>query len=150
MPSRRPSSFSAPSRPWRRLDAATEVTIGFERGDAVSIDGERLSPATLLAGLNALGRDNGIGRRSSWRTASRHEKSRRLRDAGRHDPGGAPRHRSITLDRGAMHLKDELMRYAALIYNGFRFSPERDAAGANRQEPGARRGSGASSSTRAT
>jgi argininosuccinate synthase len=110
-------------------DAPTAVTIGFERGDAVSLDGETLSPATLLTRLNALGRDNGIGRVDLVENRFVGMKSRGVYET----PGGTilwHAHRaieSITLDRGAMHLKDELMpRYAELIYNGFWFSPERE------------------------
>jgi argininosuccinate synthase len=110
-------------------DHATVIEIGFERGDAVSIDGERLSPAALLARLNDLGRDNGIGRLDLVENRFVGMKSRGVYET----PGGTillAAHRgieSITLDRGAMHLKDELMpRYAELIYNGFWFSPERE------------------------
>jgi argininosuccinate synthase len=110
-------------------DKATVIEIGFERGDAVSIDGEPLSPATLLARLNDLGRDNGIGRLDLVENRFVGMKSRGVYET----PGGTillAAHRgieSITLDRGAMHLKDELMpRYAELIYNGFWFSPERE------------------------
>ncbi|GGE99864.1 argininosuccinate synthase [Stappia taiwanensis] len=110
-------------------DAVTEITIGFERGDAVSINGERLSPATLFAKLNDLGRDNGIGRIDLVENRFVGMKSRGVYET----PGGTillAAHRgmeSITLDRGAAHLKDELMpRYAELIYNGFWFSPERE------------------------
>ena len=110
-------------------DAVTEVTIGFERGDPVSIDGERLSPAELLTRLNRLGHDNGIGRLDLVENRFVGMKSRGVYET----PGGTillAAHRameSITLDRGAAHLKDELMpRYAELIYNGFWFSPERE------------------------
>ncbi|MDB5691023.1 MAG: argininosuccinate synthase [Alphaproteobacteria bacterium] len=110
-------------------DKATIVEIGFERGDPVSIDGEPLSPATLLARLNDLGRDNGIGRLDLVENRFVGMKSRGVYET----PGGTillAAHRgieSITLDRGASHLKDELMpRYAELIYNGFWFSPERE------------------------
>jgi argininosuccinate synthase len=110
-------------------DKATIVEIGFERGDPVSIDGEPLSPATLLARLNDLGRDNGIGRLDLVENRFVGMKSRGVYET----PGGTillAAHRaieSITLDRGAAHLKDELMpRYAELIYNGFWFSPERE------------------------
>jgi len=109
-------------------DRATIVEIGFERGDPVSIDGEALSPATLLARLNDLGRDNGIGRLDLVENRFVGMKSRGVYET----PGGTillAAHRgieSITLDKGAMLLKDELMpRYAELIYNGFWFSPER-------------------------
>ncbi len=110
-------------------DKATVVSVGFERGDAVSIDGERLSPATILARLNDLGRDNGIGRIDLVENRFVGMKSRGVYET----PGGTillAAHRaveSITLDRGAAHLKDELMpRYAELIYNGFWFAPERE------------------------
>ncbi len=110
-------------------DKATYVEIGFEKGDAVSIDGEKLSPATLLTRLNALGKANGIGRLDLVENRFVGMKSRGVYET----PGGTillAAHRgieSITLDRGAAHLKDELMpRYAALIYNGFWFSPERE------------------------
>ena len=110
-------------------DKATYVEIGFEKGDAVSIDGETLSPATLLAKLNALGKANGIGRLDLVENRFVGMKSRGVYET----PGGTillAAHRgieSITLDRGAAHLKDDIMpRYAALIYNGFWFSPERE------------------------
>ena len=110
-------------------DIATEVTIGFVSGDAVSIDNEALSPATLLTRLNELGRDNGIGRLDLVENRFVGMKSRGVYET----PGGTillAAHRgieSITLDGGAMHLKDALMpRYASLIYNGFWFSPERE------------------------
>ncbi|MBS9722302.1 argininosuccinate synthase [Tianweitania sp. BSSL-BM11] len=110
-------------------DQVTEITIGFAKGDAVSINGEALSPATLLAKLNDLGRDNGIGRLDLVENRFVGMKSRGVYET----PGGTillQAHRaieSITLDRGAAHLKDELMpRYAELIYNGFWFSPERE------------------------
>jgi argininosuccinate synthase len=110
-------------------DKATEIRIGFEKGDAVSIDGEKLSPATLLARLNKLGHDNGVGRIDLVENRFVGMKSRGVYET----PGGTillQAHRaieSITLDRGAGHLKDELMpRYAELIYNGFWFAPERE------------------------
>ncbi|HEU0162393.1 MAG TPA: argininosuccinate synthase [Rhizomicrobium sp.] len=110
-------------------DKATYIEIGFEKGDAVSIDGEALSPATLLTRLNALGKANGIGRLDLVENRFVGMKSRGVYET----PGGTillAAHRgieSITLDRGAAHLKDDLMpRYAALIYNGFWFSPERE------------------------
>jgi argininosuccinate synthase len=110
-------------------DQATEIEIGFKAGDAVSINGETLSPATILARLNDLGRDNGIGRLDLVENRFVGMKSRGVYET----PGGTillSAHRameSITLDRGAAHLKDELMpRYAELIYNGFWFSPERE------------------------
>ncbi len=110
-------------------DKATEITISFKKGDPVAIDGKALSPATLLAALNDLGRDNGIGRLDLVENRFVGMKSRGVYET----PGGTillQAHRaieSITLDRGAAHLKDELMpRYAELIYNGFWFSPERE------------------------
>ena len=110
-------------------DKATYVEIGFERGDAVSIDGAALSPATLLTQLNALGKANGIGRLDLVENRFVGMKSRGIYET----PGGTillAAHRgieSITLDRGAAHLKDEIMpRYAEMIYNGFWFSPERE------------------------
>ena len=110
-------------------DKATYVEIGFEKGDAVSIDGEKLSPATLLTKLNALGKANGIGRLDLVENRFVGMKSRGVYET----PGGSillVAHRgieSITLDRGAAHLKDDIMpRYAEMIYNGFWFSPERE------------------------
>ncbi len=110
-------------------DKATYVEIGFERGDAVSIDGQALSPATLLTRLNELGRANGIGRLDLVENRFVGMKSRGVYET----PGGTilyVAHRgieSITLDRGAGHLKDELMpKYAELVYNGFWFAPERE------------------------
>ncbi|MDP3404577.1 MAG: argininosuccinate synthase [Brevundimonas sp.] len=110
-------------------DKATVITIGFEKGDAVSIDGVAMSPATLLTKLNELGHDNGIGRLDLVENRYVGMKSRGVYET----PGGTiliAAHRgieSITLDGGAMHLKDQLMpKYAELIYNGFWFSPERE------------------------
>ncbi|MBN9674054.1 argininosuccinate synthase [Roseibium aggregatum] len=115
--------------PTEAPDAVTEIEIGFEKGDAVSLNGERMSPATLFAKLNDYGRDNGIGRLDMVENRFVGMKSRGVYET----PGGTillTAHRtmeSITLDRGASHLKDELMpRYAELIYNGFWFSPERE------------------------
>jgi argininosuccinate synthase len=110
-------------------DKATIVTIGFKKGDAVSIDGKKLSPAALLTKLNELGRDNGIGRVDLVENRYVGMKSRGVYET----PGGTillAAHRaieSLTLDREAMHLKDSLMpRYAELIYYGFWFAPERE------------------------
>ena len=115
--------------PMEAPDIVTEIQIGFERGDAVSLNGKKLSGATLLAALNDLGRDNGIGRLDLVENRFVGMKSRGVYET----PGGTillQAHRaieSITLDRGAGHLKDELMpRYAELIYNGFWFAPERE------------------------
>jgi argininosuccinate synthase len=110
-------------------DKATEVTIDFEKGDAVAIGGKRLSPAALLTRLNELGRANGIGRLDLVENRFVGMKSRGVYET----PGGTillAAHRgieSITLDREAAHLKDSLMpRYAELVYYGFWFSPERE------------------------
>jgi argininosuccinate synthase len=115
--------------PMEAPDVVTEIQIGFSRGDAVSLNGKALSGATLLAALNDLGRDNGIGRLDLVENRFVGMKSRGVYET----PGGTillQAHRaieSITLDRGAGHLKDELMpRYAELIYNGFWFAPERE------------------------
>jgi len=110
-------------------DEAEVIEIGFKRGDAVSINGEALSPAALLTRLNEYGRKHGIGRLDLVENRFVGMKSRGIYET----PGGAvllEAHRGIeqiTLDRGAAHLKDELMpRYAELIYNGFWFAPERE------------------------
>ena len=110
-------------------DTPTVFTLGFEKGDAVSIDGVAMSPATILTKLNELGHDNGVGRLDLVENRFVGMKSRGVYET----PGGTillAAHRgieSITLDRGAMHLKDELaVKYAHLIYNGFWFSPERE------------------------
>ncbi|MCW3797527.1 argininosuccinate synthase [Sphingomonas sp. BN140010] len=110
-------------------DVTTEISIDFERGDPVAINGRRLSPAELLTRLNELGRENGIGRLDLVENRFVGMKSRGVYET----PGGTillVAHRaieSITLDGGAMHLKDALMpRYASLIYNGFWYSPERE------------------------
>ncbi|ESQ75771.1 argininosuccinate synthase [Asticcacaulis sp. AC402] len=110
-------------------DTPTVFTMDFERGDPIAIDGIALSPAALLTKLNQLGHDNGVGRLDLVENRFVGMKSRGVYET----PGGTillAAHRgieSITLDRGAMHLKDELMpKYASLIYNGFWFSPERN------------------------
>jgi argininosuccinate synthase len=110
-------------------DTPTIITIDFEAGDPVAIDGEAMSPATLLTTLNQLGHDNGIGRLDLVENRFVGMKSRGVYET----PGGTillAAHRgieSITLDGGAMHLKDQIMPiYAKLIYNGFWFSPERE------------------------
>ena len=121
--------FSRSVAPEDAPDRPTLVEIDFEKGDPVAIDGERLSPAALLTRLNELGGTNGIGRLDLVENRFVGMKSRGIYET----PGGTvliSAHRameSITLDRGAAHLKDELMpRYAELIYNGFWFSPERE------------------------
>ncbi|HTN41115.1 MAG TPA: argininosuccinate synthase [Asticcacaulis sp.] len=110
-------------------DTPTVFTMDFERGDPVAINGVAMSPATILTKLNELGHDNGVGRLDLVENRFVGMKSRGVYET----PGGTillAAHRgieSITLDRGAMHLKDELMpKYASLVYNGFWFSPERN------------------------
>jgi argininosuccinate synthase len=114
--------------PEQAPDRATHIEVAFEAGDPVAIDGEKLSPAALLAKLNELGRANGIGRLDLVENRFVGMKSRGVYET----PGGTILHaahrgiESITLDRGAAHLKDELMpRYAELVYFGFWFAPER-------------------------
>ena len=110
-------------------DRPTYVEVGFRCGDAVSIDGDELSPASVLVRLNELGYENGIGRLDLVENRFVGMKNRGLYET----PGGTIMHvahramESLTLDRGMAHLKDELMpRYAELVYNGFWFSPERE------------------------
>ncbi|MFQ5774085.1 MAG: argininosuccinate synthase [Kiloniellaceae bacterium] len=121
--------FSRTLAPEAAPDAPTVVEIEFRKGDAIAVDGKRLSPAALLARLNELGGANGIGRADLVENRFVGMKSRGVYET----PGGTillAAHRaieSITLDRGAAHLKDELMpRYAELVYNGFWFAPERE------------------------
>src|ERR1700693_2805282 len=121
--------YSRTLDPEKAPDEATYITVAFERGDATAVDGKKLSPATLLAKLNELGRANGIGRLDLVENRFVGMKSRGMYET----PGGTILHaahrgiESITLDRGAAHLKDELMpKYAELIYNGFWFAPERE------------------------
>jgi len=121
--------YSRTDDPEKAPDKPEYVTIDFERGDAVALDGKKLSPAALLTQLNALGRKHGIGRLDLVENRFVGMKSRGMYET----PGGTiliAAHRgieSITLDRGAAHLKDELMpKYAELIYYGFWFSPERE------------------------
>src|SRR5215475_4349820 len=121
--------YSRTVAPEQAPDRPTYVEVEFRRGDAVALNGEALSPARLLTRLNELGGANGIGRLDLVENRFVGMKSRGVYET----PGGtilAAAHRgieSLTLDRGAMHLKDELMpRYAELIYNGFWFSPERE------------------------
>ena len=120
--SRTVSPFEAPDKP-------TEIILEFLNGDPVSLNGERLSPAKMLHQLNVLGGKNGIGRVDLVENRFVGMKSRGVYET----PGGTILFHmrraieSITLDRGAAHLKDELMpKYAELIYNGFWFSPERE------------------------
>ncbi len=121
--------YSRTLDPHEGPDDGAVITVGFERGDAVAIDGKKLSPALLLTELNRLGRQHGIGRLDLVENRFVGMKSRGMYET----PGGTillAAHRGIehiTLDRGAAHLKDELMpKYAELIYNGFWFTPERE------------------------
>jgi argininosuccinate synthase len=121
--------YSRTDDPEKAPDQATYVTIEFERGDPIAVDGKPMRPAELLAYLNTLGRRHGIGRLDLVENRFVGMKSRGMYET----PGGTillAAHRgieSITLDRGAAHLKDELMpKYAELIYYGFWFSPERE------------------------
>jgi argininosuccinate synthase len=121
--------YSRTLDPEHAPDQPAYVSVEFERGDAVALDGKRRSPAAVLADLNALGRAHGIGRLDLVENRFVGMKSRGMYET----PGGTiliAAHRgieSITLDRGAAHLKDELMpKYAELIYNGFWFAPERE------------------------
>ena len=121
--------YSRTDDPERALDKPAVISVDFERGDAVAIDGRKLLPAQLLARLNELGGAHGVGRLDLVENRFVGMKSRGMYET----PGGTillAAHRGIeqiTLDRGAAHLKDELMpRYAELIYNGFWFSPERE------------------------
>ena len=121
--------YSRTVNPEDAPDTPEYITLAFERGDGTALNGEAMSPATLLAALNDLGRKHGIGRLDLVENRFVGMKSRGMYET----PGGeiyARAHRGIeqlTLDRGAAHLKDALMpRYAEAIYNGFWFSPERD------------------------
>jgi len=121
--------YSRTVNPEDAPDAPEFITIDFERGDGVAINGEAMSPATLLETLNDYGRKHGIGRLDLVENRFVGMKSRGMYET----PGGTIYHlahrgiEQITLDRGAAHLKDELApRYAELIYNGFWFSPERE------------------------
>jgi argininosuccinate synthase len=121
--------FSRTVDPEKAPDKATTVTVDFEKGNPVAIDGKKLTPAVLLKQLNDLGKTNGIGRLDLVENRFVGMKSRGMYET----PGGTillAAHRgidSITLDRGAAHLKDELMpKYAELVYYGFWFTPERE------------------------
>jgi argininosuccinate synthase len=121
--------YSRTVNPEDAPDQPEVITIDFERGDGVALNGEAMSPATLLAALNELGRKHGVGRLDLVENRFVGMKSRGMYET----PGGTIYHlahrgiEQITLDRGAAHLKDELMpRYAELLYNGFWFSPERE------------------------
>lgn len=121
--------YSRTDNPEDAPDLPEYIIVDFERGDAVAVNGESMSPATLLAKLNALGKTHGIGRLDLVENRFVGMKSRGMYET----PGGTILHlahrgiEQITLDRGAAHLKDKLMpEYAELIYNGFWFSPERE------------------------
>ena len=121
--------YSRTVNPEDAPDAPEYITIDFERGDGVALNGEACSPATLLAKLNDLGRKHGIGRLDLVENRFVGMKSRGMYET----PGGTIYHlahrgiEQLTLDRGAAHLKDELaIKYAELVYNGFWFSPERE------------------------
>jgi len=121
--------FTRSVSPEKAPDKATFIEVEFKGGDPVAIDGKKMSPATLLTHLNKVGGENGIGRLDLVENRYVGMKSRGIYET----PGGtilAVAHRameSLTLDRGAAHLKDEIMpRYAELIYNGYWWSPERE------------------------
>lgn len=121
--------YSRTVNPEDAPDAPEYITVDFERGDGVALNGEACSPATLLAKLNDLGRKHGIGRLDLVENRFVGMKSRGMYET----PGGTIYHlahrgiEQLTLDRGAAHLKDELaIKYAELVYNGFWFSPERE------------------------
>jgi argininosuccinate synthase len=121
--------YSRTDNPKTAPDTPEYITVDFERGDGIAVNGEAMSPATLLTALNALGKRHGIGRLDLVENRFVGMKSRGMYET----PGGTiyyMAHRGIeqiTLDRGAAHLKDKLMPdYAELLYNGFWFSPERE------------------------
>ena len=121
--------YSRTVNPEDAPDAPEYITLDFERGDGVALNGQAMSPAALLAALNDLGRRHGIGRLDLVENRFVGMKSRGMYET----PGGTIYHlahrgiEQLTLDRGAAHLKDELApRYAELVYNGFWFSPERE------------------------
>ena len=125
-----PGTYQLSVSPEQAPDRAEKVTIGFEAGNPVSVDGERLSPATLMARLNTLGGRHGIGRLDMVENRFVGIKSRGVYET----PGGTLLHiahtdlEGLCLDRELMHLRDGLIpRYAAMIYNGFWYSPEREA-----------------------
>ena len=121
--------YSRTDHPEEAPDTPEYITVDFQSGDAVAVNGKGLSPAMLLAKLNELGKRHGIGRLDLLENRFVGMKSRGMYET----PGGTILHiahrgiEQITLDRGAAHLKDELMpKYAELLYNGFWFSPERE------------------------
>ena len=115
--------------PWKAPDTPLEISINFEAGDPVAVNGKKLGPADLLAKLNEIGGANGIGAIDIVENRFVGMKSRGVYET----PGGTVLFHarrameSLTLDRGAMHTKDELMpKYADMVYNGFWFAPERE------------------------
>ncbi|MBM3564566.1 MAG: argininosuccinate synthase [Alphaproteobacteria bacterium] len=123
------SMFLRTVSPEKAPDQPLEITVDFEKGDAVAVDGKKMSPAALLDHLNKVGGAHGVGRVDLVENRFVGMKSRGVYET----PGGTVLHvahraiESVTLDRGAAHLKDEVMpRYAELIYNGFWYSPERE------------------------
>ncbi|MEK9971373.1 MAG: argininosuccinate synthase, partial [Ferrovibrio sp.] len=121
--------YSRTVDPEKAPDQPEYVEIEFARGDAIAVNGTKLSPAALLTKLNELGGKHGIGRLDLLENRFVGMKSRGIYET----PGGTILHMAhrgieqVTLDRGAAHLKDEIMpRYAELVYNGFWFSPERE------------------------
>ena len=115
--------------PWKAPDTPLEISINFEAGDPVAVNGNKLGPADLLAKLNEIGGANGIGAIDVVENRFVGMKSRGVYET----PGGTVLFHarrameSLTLDRGAMHTKDELMpKYADMVYNGFWFAPERE------------------------
>ncbi len=121
--------YSRTVDPEKAPDQPEYVEIEFRKGDAIAVNGQALTPAALLTKLNELGGKHGIGRLDLLENRFVGMKSRGIYET----PGGTILHAAhrgieqVTLDRGAMHLKDEIMpRYAELIYNGFWFSPERE------------------------
>lgn len=121
--------YSRTDNPLTAPDTPQEISVEFKRGDAVAVNGEALGPAALLTKLNALGKTHGVGRLDLVENRQVGMKSRGIYET----PGGTILHAAhrgleqLTLDRGAAHLKDELMpRYAELVYNGLWFSPERE------------------------
>ncbi|MBA3729504.1 MAG: argininosuccinate synthase [Sphingomonas sp.] len=121
--------YSRTDNPVTAPDTPQEISVEFKRGDAVAVNGEALGPAALLTKLNALGKTHGVGRLDLVENRQVGMKSRGIYET----PGGTILHAAhrgleqLTLDRGAAHLKDELMpRYAELVYDGLWFSPERE------------------------
>ena len=122
--------FKMTADPETAPDLAEIVTIHYEKGDPIAVNGEELAPAALLAKLNTLGGRHGVGRIDIVENRFVGMKSRGVYET----PGGTILHHahraveSLTLDREVAHLRDELIpKYAEMVYNGFWFSPEREA-----------------------